>query len=44
MTFHLPMILFERGRFCIGTSQSVLVTETGAEPLTVTSRELYHAE
>jgi Xaa-Pro dipeptidase len=44
MTFHLPMILFERGRFGVGTSQTVVVTESGSEPLSATSPALHHVD
>jgi Xaa-Pro dipeptidase len=44
MIFHLPFILFHRGQYATGPSQSVLVTETGAEPLSSTSPELFHVD
>jgi Xaa-Pro dipeptidase len=44
MTFHLPVILFEGGQFSTGVSQTVVVTESGAEPLSSTSPALYHGE
>jgi Xaa-Pro aminopeptidase len=44
MTFHLPMILFQGGEFAIGVSQSVVVTESGAEPLSSTPPTLYRTE
>ena len=34
MIFHLPMSLRKSGEFGIGQSQTVLITDTGAEPLT----------
>jgi Xaa-Pro aminopeptidase len=40
MTFHLPVILFEPGRFSVGCSETVLVTATGAEPLSALTRDL----
>jgi Xaa-Pro aminopeptidase len=33
MTFHLPIILFEPGRFSVGCSESVVVGSSGAEPI-----------
>jgi Xaa-Pro dipeptidase len=33
MTFHLPLNLFVSGRFCVGASNTVAVTEDGSEPL-----------
>lgn len=40
MTLHLPVNLFERGQFCIGCSETVLVTEDGGEPLSALPRDL----
>lgn len=34
MVFHLPMSLRKRGEFGIGQSHTIVITETGAEPLT----------
>jgi Xaa-Pro dipeptidase len=42
MTFHMPTILFEKGEFCIGCSETVRVTEDGCEVLSATSRQLVH--
>lgn len=40
MTLHLPVNLFERGQFCVGCSETVLVTERGGEALGTTPRDL----
>lgn len=42
MTMHLAINLFERGRFGVGASHSVLVTPSGAERLTRSSTALVH--
>jgi Xaa-Pro aminopeptidase len=42
MAFHMPTILFERGRFGVGCSETVLVTAAGAEVLSGVSRALQH--
>jgi Xaa-Pro dipeptidase len=39
-TLHLPVNLFARDRFCVGCSETVLVTDDGAEPLSKVSRDL----
>lgn len=44
MTFHLPVILFEREQFGVGVSETVLITDSGNESLGTTSRELRHVE
>jgi Xaa-Pro aminopeptidase len=45
MTFHIPRGLFdESGRFCVGTSETVLVTDTGPEVLSATPRAIKHIE
>jgi Xaa-Pro dipeptidase len=41
MTLHLPVILFEQGRFGVGASETVLVTDAGAEALTGRPRRLH---
>jgi hypothetical protein len=38
------MILFAGGEFAVGVSQSVVVTESGAEPLSATPPALYRVE
>jgi Xaa-Pro dipeptidase len=40
MVLHLPIILFERGAFGVACSETVLVTEDGAEPLSGLPRDL----
>jgi Xaa-Pro dipeptidase len=40
MVFHLPMVLFEPGVAGAGISETIRVTETGAEPITSYRREL----
>ncbi len=40
MAFHTPIILFERGRFGVGCSETWLVTTTGNEPLSGRSPDL----
>lgn len=39
MVFHMPLNLFVRGRFCVGASNTVAVTDTGNEPLSATATE-----
>lgn len=41
MTLHLPVILFERGRFGVGVSETVLVTGDGAECLSEVPRGIH---
>lgn len=41
MVFHMPPALREYGKWCVGVSETVLVTETGCEVLTNLSRELF---
>ena len=41
MVFHVPPALREHREFCMGVSETVLVTERGAETLTSFSRELF---
>jgi len=43
MTLHLPIILFKEGRFGVGCSENVLVTDRGAEILSSTPHTLYRA-
>jgi len=43
MTLHLPVILFETGRFGVGVSETVLVTDDGAEVLSRRPRGLVRA-
>ncbi|RIK44952.1 MAG: aminopeptidase P family protein [Chloroflexi bacterium] len=40
MTLHLPVNLFAQGEFCVGCSETVLVTSDGAEPLGRLPRDL----
>jgi Xaa-Pro dipeptidase len=44
MTFHLPVILFERGSFGVGVSETVLVTDDGSEALGTLPRDLHRAD
>jgi Xaa-Pro aminopeptidase len=41
MTLHLPVILFEQGRFGVGASETVLVTAAGVEVLSGRPRRLH---
>ena len=41
MVFHIPPALREHREFCMGVSETVVVTERGAETLTSFSRELF---
>ena len=41
MVFHIPPALREHRQFCMGVSETVVVTEQGAEVLTSFSRELF---
>ncbi len=41
MVFHIPPALREHRQFCMGVSETVVVTEQGAETLTSFSRELF---
>jgi Xaa-Pro dipeptidase len=41
MVFHIPVALRSWGEFCVGFSQTVLVTEQGNENLTCFPQELY---
>jgi hypothetical protein len=43
MTFHMPIILFEENRYGLGCSENVVVTERGAEILSMTPHTLYRA-
>lgn len=43
MTFHMPIILCGESGYLIGTSESVVVTERGAEILSATPHTLYRA-
>ena len=40
MVFHLPITLRDYGRYTVGVSETVIVTETGAEPLSRLPRAL----
>jgi Xaa-Pro aminopeptidase len=40
MTFHLPVALRVPGKFCVGLSEMIAVTETGCEVLTEEKRDL----
>ncbi|WP_225158531.1 Xaa-Pro peptidase family protein [Bradyrhizobium sp. IC3069] len=41
MTFHMPIILFSEGGYLFGCSETVVVTERGAAPLSTTTHALY---
>jgi Xaa-Pro dipeptidase len=41
MVFHIPVALRSYGEFCVGFSQTVLVTDQGNESLTRFPHELY---
>lgn len=43
MSFHIPIILFDKDGYQIGCSESVLVTERGAEILSKTPHTMYRA-
>jgi Xaa-Pro aminopeptidase len=43
MTLHMPIILFEQGRFGVGVSETVVVTDDGAEVLSGLPREIHRA-
>ncbi|TIL95419.1 MAG: M24 family metallopeptidase, partial [Mesorhizobium sp.] len=43
MTFHLPIILFDENGYQIGCSESILITEQGAEILSKVPRAIYRA-
>jgi Xaa-Pro dipeptidase len=38
--FHLPITLRDYGRFTVGVSETVIVSEAGAEPLSVLPRQI----
>lgn len=40
MTFHTPVILFEKGRFSVACSESAVVTAEGGQPLSTLGRAL----
>ncbi|MGR3412806.1 M24 family metallopeptidase [Pseudooceanicola nanhaiensis] len=40
MVFHLPITLRDYGRFTVGVSETVILTETGAEPLSSLPRQI----
>lgn len=40
MTFHTPVILFERGEFSVGCSETAVVTPSGGRPLSSGNRDL----
>lgn len=40
MVFHLPVTLRDYGRFTVGVSETVIVTATGAEPLSTLPRQI----
>lgn len=40
MVFHLPITLRDYGRFTVGVSETVIVTESGAEPLSSLPRQI----
>ncbi len=41
MTFHMPVILFEKGQYGVGVSETVLVTENGCEALSGLPRTIH---
>ena len=43
MTFHMPVILFQKGEFGVGVSENVLVTEDGCEALSGLPRNIHKA-
>jgi Xaa-Pro aminopeptidase len=44
MTLHMPIIVFEQGKFGVGTSENVLVTNSGGEILSSTPHTLFRAD
>jgi Xaa-Pro dipeptidase len=40
MVFHLPITLRDYGRFTVGVSETVILTETGADPLSSLPRQI----
>ena len=40
MTFHLPVALRIFGQFTVGVSETVMVTETGCQPLGTINRPI----
>ncbi|WP_249787048.1 MULTISPECIES: M24 family metallopeptidase [unclassified Bradyrhizobium] len=43
MTFHMPIILFSESGYLFGCSETLVVTERGATPLSKTTHALYRA-
>ena len=43
MTFHMPVILFEKGEYGVGVSETVLVTEQGCEVLSGLPQTIHKA-
>jgi Xaa-Pro dipeptidase len=43
MTFHLPIILFEKGKFSVACSETAVVTPGGGRPLARIGRDLIRA-
>lgn len=41
MTFHMPTILFEKGEFSVGCSETIVLTEDGAEVMSGVPRSLF---
>ena len=41
MTFHMPITYRAPGRFGVGMSETILITEDGCESLTEQERDLY---
>ena len=41
MTFHLPVVFRMPGKFAVGLSETMAITETGSESLTETERDIY---
>ena len=44
MTFHMPIILFEAGRYGVGLSETILVTDQGCEVLSGLPRPIHKVE
>ena len=44
MTFHMPIILFEAGRYGVGLSETVLVTDQGCEVLSGLPRAIHKVD
>jgi Xaa-Pro dipeptidase len=44
MTIHMPIIVFQRGEYCVGTSENVLVTKSGCQILSSTPHTLFRVD